>query len=263
MKKLTLVLVLLLLIFGTTQLKSQSPLWLDSVEIRMNDHLSMEIIANNFHDLNEWGSIDSLFSLFLEDMDRIDGDVLIEGKSNYLIYLFDGPYRKIQINNNNVVENEISIDNKGKVIYFQEVEFKINHRERLFFRSPSIDGFQQIGKMNLDELIKSADPLLSEKGKRKMKHKSASLYMEDDKLQPDTNARCLNGCDMIELGAGVGMSTVRTTLTPDLEIGLLVSLSRKEILRNYFGASYQSMFFFEVNEEGKQVIKNDGFVNLI
>ena len=261
MKNSVFLIVLALLLSNNLKLKAQDALMLDSVTFQMNDHLSMEVISRNFHDLSEWGNIDSLYALFLDDLSGIEVSVLNDGKANNLNYVFDGPYRKIQINKESALENEVSIDKKGNMIYFQTAEFRFNQKERLIFKSPSLEGFKEIGNMKLDNMINSADTLVSPKGKGKRNHKSMNLYIDNGRVLPDSNIGCGRG--MINFGIDVGMGTVRTTLTPDLEIGLFVSLSKKGLFMNHFGMSYQSLFFFQDNEDGNQEIKNDGFVNLI
>jgi len=268
MKNLKLLPFIILLFCAVMNVSAKDEALLDTVQYNMDNNLSMTIIAVNFHNLSQFGkchsgSIDSLYASFLADLLHLDQGEINDKKANNLTYIFDGLYSKIRINNPAVMENEVSFDEKGNKLFLQRVEFEINEKERLIFESPTLEGFDQIGKMKLDELISASDTIISPKGRRQKKHKMATIDVENGSIQPFPKTLVYpRPNDMIELGLGVGLGSVGNILTPDFEVGAIVRLSQKGQVINQFGASYSFLFFFQPDENDEQEIKTDGFVNL-
>ncbi len=242
---------------------AQSDFLLDTVEYKIDQYKSMQIISNDFHKIDKWGSIDSLFDVFVMDFQRLDQQLLSDQTSNHFTYKLDESYRKIQINSDVSTRYEVSIDDKGNTIRFQVVDIVFSEDEHLIVTSPDFKGFSEIAHLKLDQIISDSDTIISPNGRGKKKHKSAMIMVSGNHVQPEKSTVHSDLPDVLELGLSVGMGTVRSTLTPDLEVRLLAGLSFKGKLRHHFGLGYESQFSFQEVSEEKPEIKQDGFLNAI
>lgn len=235
---------------------------LDTVVFKMENHHEMSIIARSYHDLEHWPKIDSIFDLFLKDLERIENQTLNKEAANQMIYEYKSRYRKIRVQSGEAIDHEVSFDPNGDMVVFQVVEIEVNNEERFIFRSPTFDGFRTMAALDLDALVEESKAHVFEDHGKNL-HIDAVLIVEEGKIVGPRSEIYGSSFSTIELTGIFGLGTVRTTLTPDIELRMMVNLSKKGVFKNQFGASYEFLFGFPENESGHYDVKADGFLNLI
>lgn len=263
MKNILIILTILLLFIAPEVVHAQAAAMPDTVQFNMNGHMSMEIVSSDYYEMGSFGSVDSLYALFLTDLGKIEGEILDKQKTNNFTYAIDGPYRRIQVNSQTAVANEVSFDAGGDVIYFQVAVFQMGGVNQIIFKSPTLDGFKDFSKISLDQLIQSSKTDIFPEGKGKNNHVSNIFYVENGNIVKDKTLSFGKPTDTIEISFGIGLGTVRSTLTPDAEAKIMVNLSKKGVERIQLGVSYEALFSFEANDEGNMDVRSNSFVNLI
>lgn len=234
---------------------------MDSITIEVGENKSIEIISKDFHKLDKWGNIDSIYNVFTLDLKKMDDNFINEQKSNTMVYDYKSKYRMIKLNSESAVAGEVSIDENGNVVHFQKVEFLIGEDESMIVKSANLSGFYEINEMDMNDLIRKSDEHIFPEGRGKKNHVYAFLKVENDMIDTDQSEVRKDVRDILELGILFGVGTIRNVLTPDIEFQLMVGLSKKGSIKHQFGIANQWLFSFPVNEEGKTVVKKDGFID--
>ena len=264
MKRLVFTLALWLILLAPSILKAQGVAMLDSIHFSLGNHLSMEVISQDFYAFDKWGSMDEFYKHFLTDLNQISGEVNAERSSNNFQYTREGDYRKLSVNDQRSVENEVSFDEERGVIYFQVAIFQLGEQDKIVFKSPNLEGFTEIGTLNLDELINTAREEEFPEGRGKNNHAASKYFVENGMIATDKTQFNGKPTDTLELGLGIGVGTVRSTITPVAELKAMANLRRKGTDRLQFGVSYEAYFSFHPNEtEGDIGIGTSSFLNLI
>ncbi len=263
MKHILYILTILMLFIAPTIVKAQDVAMPDTIQFRMSNHMSMEIVSSDFYEMGSWRSLDSLYVLFLNDLEKIENEILDKQTANNFNYLIDGPYRRIQVNSRTAVANEVSFDANGDVIYFQVAVFRMGGVNQITFKSSSLEGFKDFKEINLDQLIQSAKSEVFPEGNGKSKHVSTVFFVDEGKIIKDKTLSYGRPADTIEISFGIGLGTIRSTLTPDIEAKLMFNLAKKGIDRFQLGASYEALFSFHANDEGNMDVRTNSFLSLI
>ena len=242
---------------------AQEGFLMDSVKIDLGNHKSIELITENFHNIHQKGKLDSIYDLFIQDLNKVEAALISANNSNTMQYDYRSNYRRIQMNSEKVVSTEVFVDRNGNLIYFQKVGFALGEKDELTVKASSVEGLKEIALLDLDAIIEKADAKVSPKGKHTNKHKSAQLSYTNNQFSDSLSRIASSAKDMIELGLGFGLGTVRSDLTPDFEIKMMAGLSKKGLIRHQFGFSNQWLYSFNSKPEGGYRIQRDGFLDVV
>lgn len=254
--------ILAIFILITLCLRAQDTYQQDSVEYRFGGGKSMLIVAADYQEIKEWGSVDSLYALFIHDFSKIEKNIN-PNAANHLRYWLDGPYRKIQIISDAAVESEVYVDQQHEIVYVQEVEFRKGKDEKIIFQATSISELKSIADFPLDSLLTGSDSLVAGSNYQRRNHISKILMVKGDRPVVDSVLSFSKATDQIELTYRIGIGTLYDFIVPDFEIILLTGFAKKGKLKDQFGLSYELKYLFYRKEDGRLGENVDGYANLL